>query len=121
MVRTIPARKLPYQLEISRSLRADCSTIARVTSDIRTHFTKRREMRSSLKGCWQGAQRGQRPFREEPEGSGLFGRIAALRLGVKTPSLDPESRLALHPKQGKLALTPLCEMSSTASARCRSP
>src|SRR5450830_1329467 len=29
----MPARKLPYQLEISRSLRADCSTMARVTSD----------------------------------------------------------------------------------------
>ncbi|WP_034380675.1 hypothetical protein, partial [Herbaspirillum sp. CF444] len=36
----------------------------------------------------------------------------ALRIGVKTPSLDPDSRLALHPKQGKLALTPIYEMSS---------
>ena len=81
-------------------------------------------MRSSQKGRWQGvrrvvcpghtqgAQRGQRPFWEEPGGSGLFGRIAALRIGVKTPSLDPNSRLALHPKQDKLALTPIYEMSS---------
>ena len=53
-----------------------------------------------------------RPFWEEPVGSGLFGRIAALRIRVKTPSLDPDSRLALHPKQGKLALTPIYEMSS---------
>jgi len=56
-------------------------------------------MRSSQKGRWQGvrrvawrchaqgAQRGQRPFWEEPEGSGLFGRSAALRIGIKTPSL----------------------------------
>jgi|GEM_PF-1544422 len=82
-------------------------------------------MRSFQKGHWQGVrrvawwchaqgvQRGQRPFWKEPGGSGLFGRIAALRIGVKTSSLDPDSRLALHPKQGKLAFTPIYEMSST--------
>jgi hypothetical protein len=69
-------------------------------------------MRSSQKGRWQGAQRGQRPFWEEPVGSGLFGRIAALRIELKTSSLDLDSRLALHPKQGKLALAPIYEMSS---------
>ena len=37
----------------------------------------------------------------------------ALRIGIKTPSLDPDARLALHPKQGKLALTLIDEMSST--------
>jgi hypothetical protein len=63
-------------------------------------------------GHAQGAQRGQRPFWEEPVGSGLFGRIAALRIEVKTSSLDLDSRLALHPKQGKLALAPIDEMSS---------
>src|SRR5450830_344991 len=60
----------------------------------RTHFIHRREMRSSEKGRWQGAPRGQRPFSDEPEGSGLFGR------------------LVLHPKQEKLALTPMDEMRS---------
>src|SRR5450830_1810105 len=57
-------------------------------------------------------QRSQRPFWEEPAGSSLFGRIAALRSRAKTPSLGPASRLALHPKQGKLALTPIDETSS---------
>ncbi|MDR9834633.1 hypothetical protein, partial [Herbaspirillum huttiense] len=41
-----------------------------------------------------------------------FGRIAALRIWVKTPSLDPNSRLALHPKRDSLALTPIYEMGS---------
>ncbi|WP_217509958.1 hypothetical protein, partial [Herbaspirillum sp. C9C3] len=41
-----------------------------------------------------------------------FGRIAALRIWVKTPSLDPNSRLALHPKRDSLALTPIDEMGS---------
>jgi hypothetical protein len=67
-------------------------------------------------GHAQGAQRGQRPFWEEPVGSGLFGRIAALRIEVKTSSLDLDSRLALHPKQGKLALAPIDEMSSNSAA-----
>ncbi|WP_311434916.1 hypothetical protein, partial [Herbaspirillum huttiense] len=40
------------------------------------------------------------------------GRIAALRIWVKTPSLDPNSRLALHPKRDSLALTPIDEMGS---------
>ncbi|BEV16722.1 hypothetical protein HBDW_35100 [Herbaspirillum sp. DW155] len=91
---------------------------------IRTHFINRREMRSVQKGRWQGArrvvwrchtqgaQRGQRPFWTEPGGSGPFGRIAALRIWVKTPSLDPNSRLALHPKRDSLALTPIYEMGS---------
>ncbi|AON57043.1 hypothetical protein Hsc_4788 [Herbaspirillum seropedicae] len=61
----------------------------------------------------QGAQRGQRPFWAEPGGSGPFGRIAALRIWVKTPSLDPNSRLALHPKRDSLALTPIYEMGSS--------
>jgi len=86
-------------------------------------------MRSFQKGHWQGVrrvawwchaqgvQRGQRPFWKEPGGSVLFGRIAALRIGVKTSSLDPDSRLALHPKQGKLAFTPIYEMSSSMSIR----
>src|SRR5450830_1586927 len=96
---------------------------------LRTHFINRREMRSFQKGHWQGVrrvawwchaqgvQRGQRPFWKEPGGSGLFGRIAALRIGVKTSSLDPDSRLAIHPKQGKLAFTPIYEMSSSMSIR----
>ncbi|BEV18097.1 hypothetical protein HBDW_48850 [Herbaspirillum sp. DW155] len=91
----------------------------------RTHFINRREMRSVQKGRWQGArrvvwrchtqgvQRGQRPFWTEPGGSGPFGRIAALRIWIKTPSLDPNSRLALHPKRDSLALTPIYEMGST--------
>ena len=82
-------------------------------------------MRSAQKGRWQGArrvvwrchtqgaQRGQRPFWAEPGGSGPFGRIAALRIWAKTPSLDPNSRLALHPKRDSLALAPIYEMSST--------
>ena len=79
----------------------------------RTHFINRREMRSAQKGRWQGAQRGQRPFWAEPRGSGPFGRIAALRIWVKTPSLDPNSRLALHPKRDSLALSPIYEMDSS--------
>src|SRR5450830_314064 len=98
---------------------------------LRTHFINRREMRSFQKGHWQGVrrvawwchaqgvQRGQRPFWKEPGGSVLFGRIAALRIGVKTSSLDPDSRLALHPKQGKLAFTPIYEMSSSCYPACR--
>ena len=90
----------------------------------RTHFINRREMRSAQKGPWQGArrvvwrchtqgvQRGQRPFWVEPTGSGPFGRIAVLRIWVKTSSLDPDSRLALHPKRDSLALTPIDQMSS---------
>ena len=97
----------------------------RACSKSRTHFINRREMRSAQKGRWQGArrvvwrchtqgaQRGQRPFWAEPGGSGPFGRIAALRIWVKTPSLDPNSRLALHPKRDSLALTPIYEMSSS--------
>ncbi|WP_311434966.1 hypothetical protein, partial [Herbaspirillum huttiense] len=58
-----------------------------------------------------------------PEGSGPFGRIAALRIWVKTPSLDPNSRLALHPKRDSLALTPIYEMGSNnlqaQERRCR--
>ena len=85
-------------------------------------------MRSVQKGRWQGArrvvwrchmqgaQRGQRPFWTEPGGSGPFGRIAALRIWVKTSSLDPNSRLALHPKRDSLALTPIYEMGSSFAA-----
>jgi len=92
---------------------------------IRTHFINSREMRSAQKGRWprcapcvwhhHTTRRApcQRPFWAEPGGSGPFGRIAALRILVKTPSLDPNSRLALHPKRDSLALAPIYEMSST--------
>jgi hypothetical protein len=58
-------------------------------------------MRSSQKGRWQGVRRvAWRATRKE-------------RNEVKTSSLDLDSRLALHPKQGKLALAPIYEMSSS--------
>jgi hypothetical protein len=85
--------------------------------DARTHFINRHEMRSSQKGRWQGVRRvAWRATRKERNAaSALFGRIAALRIEVKTSSLDLDSRLALHPKQGKLALAPIDEMSSRCS------
>jgi hypothetical protein len=93
-------RKRPFDFFFSRfwvwfARRPRCPTPASMLALIRTHFINRHEMRSSQKG------------------SGLFGRIAALRIEVKTSSLDLDSRLALHPKQDKLALAPIDEMSSS--------
>jgi hypothetical protein len=96
-----------------------CSPMRRA----RTHFINSRESRSRKALARRATRRvvvpharsatRPAPFWAEPGGSGLFGRIAALRIWVKTPSLDPNSRLALHPKRDSLALAPIYEMSST--------
>ncbi len=49
---------------------------------------------------------------KNPKGATCLGELPRYESGGKTSSLDPDSRLALHPKQGKLALMPIDEMSS---------